>query len=153
MHHRANLVQELFISYYAYLSKTCLLWNYENTIWNIWPAWSLPIGRIICEFVILLVQVLQVYFNILKKKLLCMFYIKLEAASESGGYNLHLLQFIASACWPCSTVLFVVMVCSHWATPRTIHVARPMKWLKLANGISGRVLVQCEVLCILPWNP
>ena len=24
---------------------------------------------------------------------------------------------------------------------------------KLANGISGRVLVQCEGLCILQWNP
>ena len=40
-------------------------------------------------------------------------------------------------------------VCSHWATPRTIYVARPMKWLKLANSISGRVSVHITVVPII----
>ena len=51
--------------------------------------------------------------------------------------------------WPLSDN----MVCSHWVTLRMIYIARPMKWLKEANGISGRVSVQYEVFYILQWIP
>ena len=46
-----------------------------------------------------------------------------------------------------------LMVCSHWATPRTKYVARAMKWPKVASVITDRVSVQCEHLHTIQCKP
>ena len=45
-----------------------------------------------------------------------------------------------------------LMVCLHYQTPRPILGPRLMKWLKVANGISDRVSVQCENLYTILCN-
>ena len=49
-----------------------------------------------------------------------------------------------------------LMVCLHYQIPRQILGPRLMKWLKVANGISDRVSVQCEnlytILCKGPFT-
>ena len=82
MQYRANLVQVLFISNNAYLSETCLLELQEDNDKNSTCLVSFLLKRNICG-----------KCNSIKTTL-CVFYIKPEPTSESGGYNLHLLQLM-----------------------------------------------------------
>ena len=99
-------MQVLFISNNAHLSKTWLLWNYEKITIESWLVWSLSMLTEICENVILLGQVLR-YVVILKK-----YYVYVLHSTRNNKrkwwVQLASLAIDASACWPCSTVFFLV---------------------------------------------